>query len=205
MTVDFGPWQPLSFTETARLLGGLDGRWWIAGGWAIDLFLGRQTREHADVDISILREDQPRLRQLLTGWDVQVAHDGRLTPWDGQPLAAPRHQFWARPAPDAPWAIEILLEDHDSDRWLYRKNHAVTLPLDRLGQVSAEGLPFICPEVALLFKSGQPHHTLDRNVADFEAAAPALSPSARDWLRDTLQLASPAHPWIERLAAPFTG
>ena len=32
--------------------------WFIAGGWAIDLFLGRKTREHADVDFALSRLDQ---------------------------------------------------------------------------------------------------------------------------------------------------
>lgn len=97
------------------------------------------------------------------------------------------------------WAIEILLEDHHDDRWLYRRNHALTLPLDRLGRTSADGKPYICPEVALLFKSGQPFHDLERNAADFEAGAPALHPSARAWLRDALGLVSPHHPWLARL------
>jgi hypothetical protein len=193
-----GPWQPLSLEETAALLGRLDGRWWVAGGWAIDLFLGRQTREHADVDVSVLRADQPHLRDLLAGWDIQVAHDGRLTPWDGEPLTAPRHQFWARPTPDAPWALEILLEDHEGDRWLYRKNHAISMPLDRLGRVSPNKLPYICPEVALLFKAGAAAD-VPRNAADFAAAAPALDPPARRWLVDALTVAFPGHAWLGRL------
>jgi hypothetical protein len=76
---DYGNWQPLTLVQTAALLVGFDGRWWIAGGWATDLFLGRQTREHADVEISVLRADQSRLREHLVGWDIHIAHDGRGT------------------------------------------------------------------------------------------------------------------------------
>ena len=53
----------------------------IAGGWAIDLFLGRQTRPHHDLDIQILRRDQAALRGLLADWDLHLAGDGRLQPW----------------------------------------------------------------------------------------------------------------------------
>src|SRR5262249_38827744 len=106
-------------------------------------------------------------------WDIQVAHDGVLKPWQpGDRLTPPRHQFWARSTPAAAWALEFLLEDHDGDRWLYRRDHHVSLPLDQLGRVSAEGLPYICPGVALLFKARG--HDIDRNAAGFEAAAPAL-------------------------------
>lgn len=30
--------------------------WYIAGGWSIDLFLGKKTREHKDMDIVVFRE-----------------------------------------------------------------------------------------------------------------------------------------------------
>lgn len=192
-----GVWQPLALDVAARLFHDLAGRWWIAGGWAIDLFLGRQTRDHADLDISILRADQARLSQLLRGWEIHVAHDGRLTPWDGEPLVRPRHQFWVRRERDAPWAFEILIEDHDRDRWLYRKDHAIAMPLERLGRVGADCLPYICPEVALLFKSGRPGH--DRNAHDFQVAALALDPAGRAWLRQALAAAEPSHPWLDLL------
>ncbi len=31
--------------------------WWIAGGWALDLFAGDQSRPHKDLDVGILRND----------------------------------------------------------------------------------------------------------------------------------------------------
>ena len=42
----------------SELMRGFDGPWYVAGGWAIDLFLGRSTRAHSDVDIAILRRDR---------------------------------------------------------------------------------------------------------------------------------------------------
>ena len=109
-------WEALSPNGVTALFAGFDAPWWIAGGWAIDLFLGRQTREHGDIDLAMLRSDQDRLARYLADWDVHVAHDGVLTPWAaGDWLASPRHQFWVRPRPDAGWAFEVLLEDHIGD------------------------------------------------------------------------------------------
>ena len=43
------PWSALSIDEVATVLDGLPVRWWIAGGQAIDLFVGSSTRHHQDV------------------------------------------------------------------------------------------------------------------------------------------------------------
>ncbi len=56
--------------------------WWVAGGWAIDLTLGHQTRKHEDLDVLVLRRDQAWVREELLGWDVHAADPpGSLRPW----------------------------------------------------------------------------------------------------------------------------
>lgn len=60
MNDDNHKWEPLSVEEVVDLMSGLQVPWWIAGGWAIDLFLGRQTRAHGDTDVLIRRDDQLR-------------------------------------------------------------------------------------------------------------------------------------------------
>ena len=40
---------------------------WIDGGWGVDALLGRQTRDHADLDIAVHRKDNAGLRELLEG------------------------------------------------------------------------------------------------------------------------------------------
>src|SRR5689334_4909817 len=47
------------------------GVWWaFAGGWAIDLWLGEQTREHHDVEVAVRRVDRAVL------WDgLQRCHE----------------------------------------------------------------------------------------------------------------------------------
>lgn len=61
-------WQPLTVDETIRAMKGTTVPWWIAGGWAIDLFLGRRTRQHADTEGLVLRRDQQRVQEHLQGW-----------------------------------------------------------------------------------------------------------------------------------------
>ena len=38
---------------------------WVDGGWGVDALLGRQTREHADLDIAIKHADVPAARRIL--------------------------------------------------------------------------------------------------------------------------------------------
>ena len=45
--------------------------WFFAGGWAIDLFLGKETRKHSDIEIAILRNDQLYLKKM--NWNFKKA------------------------------------------------------------------------------------------------------------------------------------
>jgi len=38
---------------------------WIDGGWCVDALVGRQTREHDDLDIAVHRNDNPALLVML--------------------------------------------------------------------------------------------------------------------------------------------
>jgi len=67
---------------------------------------------------------------------------------------------------------------------------------------SPEGVPFVAPEVALLYKAsrrGAKHHQIEKNEADFASALPSLDAVARAWLRAALAVAHPAHTWLEQL------
>lgn len=82
MATDLGDWQPLHPDSVAERLEGADFPWWIAGGWAIHLFVGRQTRSHSDLDVLVLRADHVQLRGHLADWDLHAADPpGTLRPW----------------------------------------------------------------------------------------------------------------------------
>jgi hypothetical protein len=199
MTASAGEWERLRPADVAALLAGLDAPWWVAGGWALDLFLDAETRPHGDVDVAVLRRDQLALHRLLGDWDLRYATPERkLEPWDGQPLTLPVHAVWARRSlhPNAPWTFEVLLNEHRGDRWVYRRDPAVSRELVDLGG-DRRGIPYLRPEVVLLYKSKDPTVT---DEADFGAAEPRLAGSARAWLRAALRTCAPHHPWLERLA-----
>jgi hypothetical protein len=68
----------------------------VAGGLAIDLFLGRETRNHQDIDIPIFREDQFELRRHLTNWKWEKLVNGTLVCWEpNEWLELPIHELRA--------------------------------------------------------------------------------------------------------------
>jgi hypothetical protein len=69
---DQGRWQAFEPGEMTGMLADFGLPWWIAGGCAIDLFVGRTTREHDDLDVALplLSDDQREwLRCSLETWN----------------------------------------------------------------------------------------------------------------------------------------
>ncbi|MDQ0417019.1 hypothetical protein J2Z48_001191 [Croceifilum oryzae] len=50
--------------------------WFIAGGWALDLDHGKQTRLHKDVDLCCFRENIHELLNYFSDWNRQVVIPG---------------------------------------------------------------------------------------------------------------------------------
>jgi hypothetical protein len=83
MNEDTHSWKPMSVDDAVDLMSGLRLPWWVAGGWAIDLFLGRQTRPHGDIDLLVRREDQFAVQAYLAdkGLLLYKTQQAGLTPW----------------------------------------------------------------------------------------------------------------------------
>ena len=173
---------------------GFPAPWCVAGGWALDLFLGWVTRPHADVDLALFREDQARLHDHLAGWEFRTVAGGVFTRWAaGEWLAAPVHEIHAR-SPGA--ALEFLLNDSAGDQWVFRRDPAVRCPARLVITGSDAGIPVLCPAVVLLYKAKQPR---DADELDFRAVRDHLGPERREWLRAALMHAHPGHPWLRHL------
>ncbi|MET9343391.1 hypothetical protein [Nonomuraea sp. NPDC003804] len=90
----WGCWEPAPLEEVVALFGASTVPWWVSGGYAIELAVGRPFREHGDVDVSVLRRDHLAVRRLLAGWDCHVADPpGTLRPWPVGILLTPFHNM----------------------------------------------------------------------------------------------------------------
>ena len=197
MTRDLGEWKPLRPEQVLDRMAGVGVPWWIAGGWALDLHLGRQTRPHADLDVGLLRADQQAVFAALADWELFVAADGRLRPLScGESLRPEEHDVWCRPGPARPWALELMLDEHRGNTWVYRRDPRVERPLEQNLLYDPAGIPYLAPEVQLLFKS---KGRREKDARDLEAVLPTLEGTRREWLATQLRLLDPAHPWLVRL------
>ncbi|MCQ4209613.1 nucleotidyltransferase domain-containing protein [Streptomyces longispororuber] len=194
----FGPWDPAPAGEVAALFEEIGAPWWLAGGIAIELAVGRRLRAHGDIDVMVLRRDQTRAQQALRGWELWAADPpGSLRPWAaGEPLAPGVHDIWCRPGPDAPWRIQLMLEESEGAAWVSRRDARVSRPLDALGFTTGDGTPVVVPEVQLHYKA---KGVRPKDELDFDAALPHLAREQRRWLADALTTTYGAHPWAARL------
>ncbi len=174
--------------------------WHICGGWALDVFFGRVTRVHHDVDVAVSRTDQLALQQYLTtrDWKLLTPFEERLQPWPmHMRMELPRHQVHAHRRGAF---IDFLLADLDGGIWRFRREPVIIRDMSRVRLLSDEGIPFLAPELVLLFKSKNTRgKERSKDQADFEEAYRRLEPERRAWLRWALIVVDPSHPWLERL------
>lgn len=188
---ELGPWEPLTLPDTMTLFSGATFRWWISGGLALELHLGQSWREHGDTDVGVARHDVAALWSVLPGWDIHVAAAGRLEPWTGGELRSELHQnnLWCRRRQTVPWSLDITIGEGDAATWIYRRDQRLRLPWQDAVLQTADGIPYLAPELQLLFKS---EGRRDKDEVDAREVIPRLEPPRRDRLSRLL----PAdHPW----------
>ena len=184
--------------KVASLLRDLPCEWYVCGGWAVDLFLGRVTRAHKDVDVSIARRNQLEVRDYMSarGWRLEKAHDGGLTPWeDGEFLSPPLHTVWCRSDAHEPDFVEFQLDDIDGETFRFRRDPTLTLPRGRMSFKTESGVRVLAPEMVLLYKSS----AAEEYAGDFRNASVALGAEARAWLKRALAKVYGRHAWAEEL------
>ncbi len=201
---------PGPLVRAADRLAGYGHDWLVCGGWAVDLLLGRQTRDHFDVDIVIWQHDQAALRSHLAGWRM-LGHDDAVAEdcpdqWDGRRLEPPAHVHATTPSM-AGTALDIQICQRVDDEWILATEPRVGLPMAACrGDAAWGGLPVVSAAIVVYYKAIPPRWRTkprpDRrphDEADFAALLPTLSSSQRGWLRQAIASDQPDHDWLRRL------
>jgi hypothetical protein len=176
---------PPPVAEVARLMAAYTGAWALCGGWAVDAWLGRVTRDHADVDIAVFLDQLDAVfEELAADWGL-VAHetdeaDHHIT-WDGHPLAFPSH---LHAGDHLEPKRELQVNERADGTWVLRRSPRVTLPGARFALQSAWGLPVLAPEALLFYKSLGEHRPHDEE--DLANLLPHLDERQRAWLDSVL-------------------
>lgn len=187
--------------DAVALFEGAPFRWWIGGGRALELHLQQTWRFHDDLDVGVCRYQAPAVYAWLSKWDLHIAAAGRLSPWDGRHLDADRSEnnVWVRSSPGSSWRFDVTIGDGTEAQWIYRRNPRIRRSWNRAVPTTDNGVPYLAPDLQLLFKStaGRPKDALDA-----AKVIPALDSDEVAFLDRHLP---PAHPWRRLLGGTETG
>ena len=193
---DVAKWDAWHPAEVARRLAEVDVRWYVTAGWALDLFHGRQTRPHDDLEIAVPEHGFGAIRDAFAEFELFAIGDGYAHPLDDRSLAH-HHQTWVRERATGTWRVDVMREPWDGDTWVCRRDARIRLHVSHIIARTADGIPYARPEIALLFKA---EATRDKDQADFERVLPLLGLRQRRWLAHALELIHPGHRWLSALA-----
>ena len=188
-----------------RLMEGAPFPWYVSGGWAIDVFLGRMTRRHEDLEIGVARRDQGLLHARCRDWRLYKIAEGPegpdLFPWqEGEWLELPVFQIVAQQEGGQPPEFEFFLNEVWDGELRFRKQPSIRRPIEESYLRTDAGIPVLAPEIQLLYKSCR--HA-DKDEHDFREVLPALSAERRRWLREALMAYRPGDPWLRELEDGF--
>ncbi|ETI70562.1 nucleotidyltransferase domain-containing protein [Neobacillus vireti] len=188
----------MSFEQCQRitsLMSGFDKTWFFAGGWAIDLFIGEETREHKDIEIAVFRKDQFYLKDYLKEWDFKMVLKGKFHTWDHEFLDLPIHEIHASNLLSGD-KMEILLNETKDNDWRFRRDLRISYPIKSIWSVTETGIPYLNPEIVLLYKA---KNTREKDHQDFNAIKDYLDKEKRKWLQFALEKHEPEHKWLQFL------
>lgn len=188
-------WDAWAPAEVAARLSSTRPPWYVAAGWALDLFVGGLGREHGDLEIGVPRGRFAEIVDAFPGFEWDVVGDGQVWPFPEE--ADNQHQTWLREPATGRYRLDVFREPHLGDRWVCRRDASITMPYDQLILRTADGVPYVIPEVALLFKAKAPRA---KDEADFRHTLPAMNGSRRARLSGWLSRVHPGHPWLETLS-----
>jgi hypothetical protein len=187
-------WRPEVVNE---LLADVDARWYVVAGWALDLFRGEQTRDHEDIEIGVPTADFSQLREALARYDCEVVGSNDDEPARRWPLQSPafdeHFQTWIREPLTGVYRMDIFRDSHRGDTWLCRRDASIRLPYGDVIMTTSTGIPFMAPEIVLLFKA---KHNREKDRADFDGIRPSLTDLQVNWLHASLRRVHPDHPWL---------
>jgi uncharacterized protein CbrC (UPF0167 family) len=110
-------WTP---GEVARRLSSVATPWCVATGWARDLFRGKQTRQHCDLEIAIPAVNFPEIRNRFPGYVFDAVSSGRIWANAAPDVLTATHQTWLRDPVAENYLVDVFREPHDHCRPLPR-------------------------------------------------------------------------------------
>lgn len=194
--------------------------WAICGGFALDLFLGKDTRTHGDIDICVFEKDRDRiLRYMLqNAWRVyEFRGCGKVRPLDTGLSSESGRNFMCingecdmvkfYPCEDVGllWYeffhtgikelnyLEFLFNTMHEDDFVFDKDRGITREISK-AILFSQGVPYLAPEIVLLYKASRSENA--EYQYDFEQAYVYMNDEQKRWFSQSLDVLYPGgHAW----------
>ena len=207
--------------EVNVLLKGQDFSYAICGGFALDLFLGYESRVHGDIDVLAFWEDREAIitymqhkgflvYEMLGGGKVHRITDIQMQEKLRKNIFCCTEdcelvRLYDTEEQDVFWLdfqhtglsklnyIEFLFNEKTEKEFVYVRDSRVKRELDK-AVLEKNGVPYLAPELCLLFKSTD----IEREgyQQDYELTVERLSPEQRAWFENAMELLYPeGHRW----------
>lgn len=202
-------------TQVKELLANTPVRWAVCGGYALELFLGRDLRRHGDIDICVFEQDRDALcrHMLQAGWAVyEFRGQGLLRPiypatasepgrnlmcvkpgcdlvsfYPGDDTGLLYYQFYHKGIVELNY-LELLFNREQDGCFVSGLHGSVKRELEK-AVLFRDGVPYLAPEVALLFKASQMEN--EAYKSDFQAVFPCLNDEQRQWFLANFEILFP--------------
>lgn len=207
--------------ETNELLCKGNFNYAICGGFALDLFLKKNVREHSDIDVCVYRKDKLEIINFMkyNGWTVyefygngivQLVRDisncqekrnlmcikedceiVQFYPCEGN-LDFFYYKFFYTGIKRLNY-IEFLFNDFSLTDFIYERNQSVLRELPK-AILYYHNIPYLAPELVLLYKTTDTER--QGYQLDFEESIVTMNAEQKEWLKDALdELYPTGHIW----------
>ena len=210
--------------SASQVMNNMNAKWCFAGGWAIDLFLGKESRGHKDLDIVVFKNEIHEVISYMKtkGWRIETPTRQGFLPvteenvseleidnmWcmnEAYPLdylkvdeqGSCNFYQYERDVQEVFDFLEVLLNSTEGGYFIYQQNPSIRLEMSR-AIFENNGLPYLAPEIVLLYKS---KYLSEDNQADFDLVSAKLDSEQIKWLKEALTTEYGSdHPWVQALS-----
>lgn len=189
---EWGAWSP---DTLAAKLKGVSASWYIVGGWALDLWLGEQRRDHGDLEFATRPQDAELISSHLSELTFYEVKDGQFTLAElNRPVDSSVWQYWGADLATGFWRVDMMMERGSAELWSYKRHQSLKQSRVNAIRLNARGIPYLAPPNVLLFKA---KHCRPKDDDDFEVIFPKLGTVDRENLRAWLTSFHPNHKWLD--------
>ncbi|RAI82270.1 hypothetical protein BFS35_000885 [Macrococcoides goetzii] len=187
MRTDLNNWELLGIASLKQIMCDADFDWYLAGGIALDEFLGRKTRDHEDMDILVNFKYLERILDFFKNYKIYTARNGSLS-FSLFNEVHSTDSLWIAKDDEESFIIQILFFEEEAEHWIYKRDDAVRKRVEEIYFVKND-MKIIQPEIQLLYKLDS-SDVREKDLYDYQNVFPVLEERQRAWLDQYVNLKS---------------